>query len=395
MINYKVKMIDGTEIDYEDLTRIQNEVAETIIHNPKLNYLLKFETQLGKTRTAVKTLKGFSHPLIICPAKLSGQWKDELTGQSVDNADVVSINKLNLKDNAKEFPWKNYDIIIVDEFQDMLKSKTMKSLQKRKSLHLIGLSATPAGNDNLNYYQVAKTFFHYEPFVKGLTKQTFVHDYLVVDDKKAMELQRKGVKTMLPPTFKNKWARNFEKHLHGLIFLKRDIKQSRVDVVDVNYYDSKKTQIFTRCDGLKFFSTNSSATAKIRRMAQLCTFDWRGSFDTFKIINLNQDFKEELNQYDNQKVLFVTRTPALAYAIAEYLGIACVTGETDMEERQELFNSSQLVATIQTVGVGVSSLHHLEKIVLIEPTDGQATIEQLKGRIMNNAKNDLTLEIWH
>ena len=129
-------------------------------------------------------------------------------------------------------------------------------------------------------------------------------------------------------------------------------------------------------------------------MRQLCTFDWSGSFDTFKITSLLKDFKEELDDLKSDKVLIVTKTPELAYSIANYLECNAVTGDTSKDDRSEFFKSSQLVATLQTVGVGISSLHHLERIVLIEPTKGQATIAQLKGRIMNNARNDLTLEIW-
>ena len=394
MENHLVKMIDDNVVDYDDLSRIQEEVADKIIKNRYENFVLKFETQLGKTRTATMVLKRYVSPLIVCPAKLSKQWIDELKTQGVSSYEVITINKLNMKDNAQKYNWNLHDIIIIDEFQDMLKSKTMKYLQKKKSLHLIGLSATPAGNDNLNYYQIAKTFFHNQTFVKNLTKQSFAHKYLIVDEKEALKLSRLGVKTFLPPTVPNLWSDNFEKKLNNLISLKRDIKKDKVVVKFIDWYDNIKHKIFTRNDGLKFFPTSSGQASKLNFMRQLCVFDWKGSFETFKIKRLLKDFADELDELKSKKVLIVTKTPELAYAIAEYLQCHVVTGDTSKDDRFEFFKSSQLVATIQTVGVGISSLHHLERIVLIEPTKGQATIEQLKGRIMNNAKNDLTLEIW-
>ena len=394
MENYLVKMIDDNVVDYDDLSRIQEEIADKIVKNRYENFILKFETQLGKTRTATMALKRFVSPLIICPAKLSKQWIEELETQGVSSYEVVTINKLNMKDNAQKYNWGLHDIIIIDEFQDMLKSKTMKYLQKKKSLHLIGLSATPAGNDNLNYYQISKTFFHNQDFVKSLTKQTFVHKYLVVDEKEALKLSRLGVKTFLPPTVPNLWNDNFEKNLKNLISLKRDIKKDKVVVNFIDWYDNIKRKTFTRSDGLQFFPTSSGQASKLNFMRQLCIFDWQGSFETFKIKRLLKEFADELDELKSEKVLIVTKTPELAYAIAEYLECHVVTGDTSKDDRFEFFKSSQLVATIQTVGVGISSLHHLERIVLIEPTKGQATIAQLKGRIMNNAKNDLTLEIW-
>ena len=83
MENHLVKMIDDNVIDYDDLSRIQEEVADKIIKNRYENFILKFETQLGKTRTATMALKRYVSPLIVCPAKLSKQWIDELEMQGV------------------------------------------------------------------------------------------------------------------------------------------------------------------------------------------------------------------------------------------------------------------------------------------------------------------------
>ena len=70
MENHLVKMIDDNVVDYDDLSRIQEEVADKIIKNRFENFILKFETQLGKKRTATMALKRFISPLIICHAKL-------------------------------------------------------------------------------------------------------------------------------------------------------------------------------------------------------------------------------------------------------------------------------------------------------------------------------------
>ena len=102
MENYLVKMIDDNVIDYDDLSRIQEEVAAKIVKNRFENFILKFETQLGKTRTSTMALKRYVSPLIVCPAKLSKQWIDELETQGVSSYEVITINKLNIKDNAQK-----------------------------------------------------------------------------------------------------------------------------------------------------------------------------------------------------------------------------------------------------------------------------------------------------
>lgn len=394
MKKYKVKMLGDTQIDYEHLTELQDDISQQVIKYKKRNLILKFETQLGKTRTASKALKGYFRPLIVCPAKLSKQWEEELTEQNISSCAIMTINKLNMGDNAKNYQWKKHDIIIIDEFQEMLKSKTMKQLQKMKSLHLLGLSATPAGNDNLNYFQVAKTFFHKEPFVKELTKQKFVHDYLLIDAEQQAKNELKRVKTWLPPTVKDKWAKDFESKLQGVIELKRDIKEVRVEIKEINRYKKMKNKEFTRFDGKKFFATSATQSSKLHRLQQLGDYKWNGSFDSFELVSISEEFKDELVNMKYDKSLIVTRTPELAKTIAEFMEIPAVTGDVSLDDRAEIFKSNCLVATLQTVGVGVSSLHHLERIVLIEPAEGQATIEQLKGRIMNNAKDNLVLEIW-
>ena len=113
MENHLVKMIDDNIVDYDDLSRIQEEVADKIIKNRYDNFILKFETQLGKTRTATMALKRYVSPLIVCPAKLSKQWIDELETQGVSSYEVITINKLNMKDNVQKYNWGLHDIIII------------------------------------------------------------------------------------------------------------------------------------------------------------------------------------------------------------------------------------------------------------------------------------------
>ncbi len=160
----------------------QVETVRKVLKQYRGRVLLADEVGLGKTVEAGMVLKEYilrgmaQRILILTPASLVGQWRDEMAGKfGIDcatshdallrsdpasfwaqNRVIASIAVARRKDQAELLVGQNYDVVVVDEAhhlrdQGSASYRLVNSLQKR---FLLLLSATPVQNSLLELYNL-------------------------------------------------------------------------------------------------------------------------------------------------------------------------------------------------------------------------------------------------
>ncbi|RPJ79949.1 MAG: ATP-dependent helicase, partial [Deltaproteobacteria bacterium] len=160
----------------------QEETARKVLKRFRGRALLSDEVGLGKTIEALIVFSEYikrgmvKTGLILTPAPLVSQWKDELLSKfgldipSTDDIDfksksdtfweepfvLVSINQAKSKKNYDIVTGKSYDIVIVDEAhhlknRDTLNWKLVNALKKR---FILLLTATPVENNLMELYNL-------------------------------------------------------------------------------------------------------------------------------------------------------------------------------------------------------------------------------------------------
>jgi superfamily II DNA or RNA helicase len=160
----------------------QTETVRKVLKQYRGRVLLADEVGLGKTIEAGMVLKEYilrgmaERVLILCPASLVGQWRDEMAAKfgidcatshdSLSRSDpaafwaqprvIASIAVARRKDHAEVLADVNYDVVVVDEAHH-LRDQTSASYRLVNSLRkrfLLLLSATPVQNSLLELYNL-------------------------------------------------------------------------------------------------------------------------------------------------------------------------------------------------------------------------------------------------
>jgi hypothetical protein len=160
----------------------QTETVRKVLRQYRGRVLLADEVGLGKTIEAGMVLKEYilrgmaERILILCPASLVGQWRDEMAAKfSIDCATshdpllrtdtarfwaqprvIASIAVARRKEQAEMLAGLDYDVVVVDEAHHMRDQasasyRLVNSLRKR---FLLLLSATPVQNSLLELYNL-------------------------------------------------------------------------------------------------------------------------------------------------------------------------------------------------------------------------------------------------
>jgi len=160
----------------------QTETVRKVLKQYRGRVLLADEVGLGKTIEAGMVLKEYilrgmaERVLILCPASLVGQWRDEMASKfAIDCATshdpllradptkfwaqpcvIASIAVARRKDHAELLAGLDYDVVVVDEAhhlrdQSSASYRLVNSLRKR---FLLLLSATPVQNNLLELYNL-------------------------------------------------------------------------------------------------------------------------------------------------------------------------------------------------------------------------------------------------
>lgn len=289
-----------------------------------------------------------------------------------DNSfELVAITDRKLSNLVKEGSKIACDVLILDEWQNISSKNCVSAYKKVKRKYTIGLSATPIRKKGQNFYPLEKTLWK-----KANPNRKFdwdlAHGKMVYD---AFSYS------------KTKWAdfRDYESYISNLPNFMRYEEVERIENAEENndfktkFY--KKTLPVANPEALKMLNTynvvtknGKSAMSKLsfgktafERILNQTGFDI--DFPKLKAVNEDTPLLKEVDRLIDKaphEMLIVTKSVQIANIIKErnpQIGIW--TGTT-----KELLEAPIIVATSQTLGVGVDGLQDKFKtLVVLDPVD--------------------------
>ena len=168
------------ELDVEHYEH-QIQTAIRALHQMRGRALLADEVGLGKTIEAgiiTKELiqRGLVHTvLVLTPASLTEQWREELTNkfheeftvmdkpsqweevrEATEGRWIVSLDRAKLKQHSEAILARDYDLLIVDEAHKLKNRSTLawKFVNQIRKRYVLMLTATPVQNDLMELYSL-------------------------------------------------------------------------------------------------------------------------------------------------------------------------------------------------------------------------------------------------
>ena len=285
--------------------------------------------------------------------------------------ELVALTDKKLSNIVKEGSKMACDVLIIDEWQNVSSDKNVRAYAKIKRNYTIGLSATPIRKKGQNFYPLEKTLWKKanpnRKFDWQLAHGTMVYDAFSYS--------------------KTKWAdfRDYESYVSNLPNFMRYEEVERIENAEENngfktkFY--KKTLPCANPEELKMLSTynvvtknGKTAMSKLafgktafERILNQTGFDI--DFPKLKAVNEDTPLLKEVDRLIAKaphEMLIVTKSVQIAGIIKErnpQIGIW--TGTT-----KELLDAPIVVATSQTLGVGVDGLQDKFKtLVVLDPVD--------------------------
>ena len=285
--------------------------------------------------------------------------------------ELVAITDKKLSNIVKEGSKMACDVLIIDEWQNVSSDKNVRAYAKIKRGYTIGLSATPIRKKGENFYPLEKTLWK-----KANPNRKF--DWQLAHGKMVYDAFSYS---------KTKWAdfRDYESYVSNLPNFMRYEEVERIENAKENngfkikFY--KNTLPCANPDDLKMLNTynvvtknGKTAMSKLsfgktafERILNQTGFDI--DFPKLKAVNEDTPLLKEIDRLIAQaphEMLIVTKSVQIAGIIKErnpQIGIW--TGAT-----KELLDAPIVVATSQTLGVGVDGLQDKFKtLVVLDPVD--------------------------
>lgn len=328
----------------------------------------------GKTICALSICKAKSAKKVIVVnnrlAILDG-WKGTVKKFGFDkDFEVIYITDRALQSSVKKQKLA-CDVLIIDEWQNVSSDKNVRAYAKIRRNYTIGLSATPIRKKGENFYSLEKTLW-------GKANPNRKFDWQLAHGK------------MIYDAFsysKTKWAdfRDYESYVSNLPNFMRWEEIEKIENAEENngfktkFY--KKTLPAANPDALKMLNTynvvtknGKTAMSKLsfgrvafERILNQTGFDI--DFPKLKAVNEDTPLLKEIDRLIKKaphEMLVVTKSVQIANIIKErnpHIGIW--TGTT-----KELLESPVVVATAQTLGVGVDGLQDKFKtLVVLDPVE--------------------------
>lgn len=285
--------------------------------------------------------------------------------------ELVTITDKKLSNLVKSGEKLSCDVLIIDEWQNISSKNCVSAYKKVKRNYTIGLSATPIRKKGQNFYPLEKTLWG-----KANPNRKFdwelAHGNMIYD---AFSYS------------KTKWAdfRDYESYISNLPNFMRYEEVERIENAEEN--NGFKTKFFKKTlpvanpEALKMLNTynvvtknDKTAMSKLsfgktafERILNQTGFDI--DFPKLKAVNEDTPLLKEVDRLIKKaphEMLIVTKSVQIANIIKErnpQIGIW--TGST-----KELLNAPIVVATSQTLGVGVDGLQDKFKtLVVLDPVD--------------------------
>ena len=328
----------------------------------------------GKTICALSICKAKSAKKVIVVnnrvAILDG-WKETVKKFGFDkDFEVICITDRALQSSVKKQKLA-CDVLIIDEWQNVSSDKNVRAYAKIRRNYTIGLSATPIRKKGQNFYSLEKTLWK-----KANPNRKF--DWELAHGKMVYDAFSYS---------KTKWAdfRDYESYVSNLPNFMRWEEIEKIENAEENngfkikFY--KKTIPCANPDALKMLNTynvvtknGKTAMAKgafgktaFERILNQTGFDI--DFPKLKAVNEDTPLLKEIDRLIAKaphEMLIVTKSVQIAGIIKErnpQIGIW--TGTT-----KNLLDAPIVVATSQTLGVGVDGLQDKFKtLVVLDPVD--------------------------
>ena len=285
--------------------------------------------------------------------------------------ELVAITDKKLSNIVKEGSKIACDVLIIDEWQNVSSDKNVRAYAKIRRNYTIGLSATPIRKKGQNFYPLEKTLWK-----KANPNRKF--DWQLAHGKVIYDAFSYS---------KTKWAdfRDYENYISNLPNFMRYEEVERIENAKENNGFKikffKKTLPCANPEALKMLNTynvvtknGKTAMSKLsfgktafERILNQAGFDI--DFPKLKAVNEDTPLLKEVDRLIAKaphEMLIVTKSVQIANIIKErnpQIGIW--TGTT-----KELLEAPIVVATSQTLGVGVDGLQDKFKtLVVLDPVD--------------------------
>lgn len=353
----------------------QKEAIKRSINDKSGGIFLESAGGRGKTLCALEIAKQKeAKKVIIVNNRVSilDGWKKSYNEFGYNKSfELVTITDKKLSNIVKSGEKLSCDVLILDEWQNISSKNCVSAYKKVKRKYTIGLSATPIRKKGQNFYPLEKTLW-------GKANPNRKFDWELAHGKMVYDAFSYS---------KTKWAdfRNYESYVSNLPNFMRYEEVEKIENAKENngfktkFY--KKTLPAANPEALKMLHTynvvhknGKSAMSKLsfgktafERILNQTGFDI--DFPKLKAVNEDTPLLKEIDRLIKKaphEMLIVTKSVQIATIIKErnsHIGIW--TGTT-----KELLESPIIVATSQTLGVGVDGLQDKFKtLVVLDPVD--------------------------
>ena len=353
----------------------QEEAITRSINDTSGGIFLESAGGRGKTLCALEIAKQRKAKKVIVVnnrVSILNGWEKSFKEFSYDKSfELVAITDKKLSNIVKEGSKMACDVLIIDEWQNVSSDKNVRAYAKIKRNYTIGLSATPIRKKGQNFYPLEKTLW-------GKANPNRKFDWQLAHG------------TMVYDAFsysKTKWAdfRDYESYISNLPNFMRYEEVERIENAEENNGFKikffKKTLPCANPEAMKILNTynvvtknGKTAMSKLsfgrvafERILNQAGFDI--DFPKLKAVNEDTPLLKEIDRLITKaphEMLIVTKSVQIANIIKErnpQIGIW--TGNT-----KELLDAPIVVATSQTLGVGVDGLQDKFKtLAVLDPVD--------------------------
>lgn len=355
--------------------RWQKEAIKRSINDDSGGIFLESAGGRGKTLCALEIAKERkAKKVIIVNNRLSilNGWGKAYNDFGYDKSfELVTITDRKLSNLVKEGSKLTCDVLIIDEWQNVSSTSNVRAYAKIKRNYTIGLSATPIRKKGQNFYPLEKTLWK-----KANPNRKFdwelAHGRMVYD---AFSYS------------KTKWAdfRDYESYVSNLPNFMRYEEVEKIENAEEN--NGFETKFFKRTlpaanpEALKMLNTYNVVTKNSKSVMSKLSFGKTAferilnqtgfdiGFPKLRAVNEDTPLLKEVDRLIAKaphEMLIVTKSVQIANIIKErnpQIGIW--TGTT-----KELLEAPIIVATSQTLGVGVDGLQDKFKtLVVLDPVD--------------------------
>ena len=355
--------------------RWQNEAIKRALNDTSGGIFLESAGGRGKTLCALEIAKQKGAKKVIVVnnrVSILNGWEKSYDEFGYNKSfELVAITDKKLSNIVKEGSKMACDVLILDEWQNISSKNCVSAYKKVKRKYTIGLSATPIRKKGQNFYPLEKTLW-------GKANPNRKFDWQLTHGKMVYDAFSYS---------KTKWAdfRDYESYVSNLPNFMRYEEVERIENAEEN--NGFKIKFFKNTlpcanpDALKMLNTynvvtknGKTAMSKLsfgktafERILNQTGFDI--DFPKLKAVNEDTPLLKEIDRLIAKaphEMLIVTKSVQIAGIIKErnpQIGIW--TGAT-----KKLLDAPIVVATSQTLGVGVDGLQDKFKtLVVLDPVD--------------------------